>query len=185
MIVDPSAGEGEYSDYAAIAIFEINGKKKILRYIWHERMLPIIDPDGKGFDLSTKVERTYYLFLKPDMYIENNGAGRILLQELRRRKIEPFEHNTKEDKVRIMTEAISELKNEGSVIIPFNQKDSFTIESVYELKEECIKYALKELRGKLTIEGRGGHDDMVTCFLLGVHYAKEETDTVATAICID
>lgn len=185
MIVDPSAGEGEYSDYAAIAIFEIKGKTKILRYIWHERMLPIIDPDGKGFDLSTKVERTYYLFLKPDMYIENNGAGRILLQELRRRKIEPFEHNTKEDKVRIMTEAISELKNEGSVIIPFSQNDSFTIESVAELKKECLKYALKELRGKLTIEGRGGHDDLVFSFLLGVHYAKEETDTSAEAICID
>ncbi len=185
MIVDPSAGEGEDSDYAAIAIFEIKGKKKILRYIWHERMLPIIDPNGQGFDLSTKVERTFYLFLKPDLYIENNSVGRPLIQELRSRKIEPFEHNTKEDKVKIMMEAISELKNEGSVIIPFNQDDSFTIESVAELKKECIKYALRELRGKLTIEGRGSPDDLVTVFLLGVHYAKEETDTVAEAICTD
>ncbi len=185
MIVDPSAGEGESSDYAAIAIFEIKGKKKILRYIWHERMLPILDPDGGPHDLSTKVQRTYYLFLKPDLYIENNNVGRILIQELRRRKIEPFEHNTKDDKVQIMTTAISELKIEGSVIIPFNETDSFTIESAHELKKECIKYALREIRGKITIEGRGGHDDMVTAFLLGVHYAIEETDTVAGAICID
>ncbi len=185
MIVDPSAGEGEYSDPAAIGIFEIKGKKKILRYIWHERMLPIIDPDGKGFDLSSEVQRRYNMFFKPDLYIENNNVGRVLIQELRRRGIDPFEHNTKDDKVQIMTQAISELKNEGSVIIPNSPYDSFTIEAVAELKKECIKYALKELRGKLTIEGRGGNDDLTTVFLLGVHYATEETDTVAGAICID
>lgn len=185
MIVDPSAGEGEYSDPAAIGIFEIKGKVKILRYIWHERMLPIIDPEGKGFDLSSEVQRRYNMFFKPDLYIENNNVGRVLIQELRRRGIDPFEHNTKDDKVQIMTQAISELKNKDSVIIPNSPHDSFTIEAVAELKKECLKYALKSVGTKLTIEGRGGHDDLTTVFLLGVHYATEETDTVAGAICID
>lgn len=185
MIVDPSAGEGEYSDYAAIAIIEIEGSKKILRYVWHERMLPIIDPDGGRLDLSSKVEDVYKDFFKPDLYIENNSIGRALIQELRKRGIDPFEHNTKEDKVNIMLDSISELKGESKVIIPNSKTDSFTIEWIHILKKECLNYGLREIRGKLSIEGRGGHDDLVFSFLLAIHYAKEETDTLAEAICID
>ncbi len=182
MIVDPSAGEGEYSDYAAISVMEIKDSVKILRYLWHERMLPIIDPDGGRLDLSSKTEDVYKDFLKPDLYIENNSIGRALIQELRKRGIDPFEHNTKDDKVKIMMDAISELKTEGKVIIPNNKQDSYTIEWVYILKQECLSYGLREIRGKLTIEGRGGHDDLVTSFLLNIHYATEETDALATCV---
>lgn len=185
MIIDPSAGEGKYSDYAAICVLEILRSQLIVRYIWHERLLPIIDPEGGKNDLTNKSKNVYNDFLKPELWIENNSIGRILIQSLRKEGVDPFEHNTNEDKVKIMMDAISEFKQKDRVVIPNNPECSFTQEWVPMLKKECLGYALSKKGEKLIIEGRGINDDMVTCLLLGIHYSGDESTGLAMGIVQD
>ena len=186
MIVDPSAGEGEFSDYAAIIVLELNKGQKILRYAWHERLLPIIDPNGGKIDLTHKVVDVFNSFIKPDLYVENNSIGRVLIQSLRKEGVDPYEHETNSDKVKIMTDAISEFKRDNIIVIPHNPECSFTLEAVEELKRECLGYGLSQKKeGKLLIGGKGVNDDLCTAFLLGLHYSNEEGGGYAGCIVQD
>ena len=185
MVVDPSAGEGQYSDYAAIAIFEKIGDKKVLRYLWQERFLPIIDPDGGDIDLTHKVINVFNDFHQPELWIENNSIGRVLIQNMRKNNVDPNEHNTDKDKVKIMLDSISDFKLDQKVIIPYNKECDYTMEWVEILKKQALSYGLsKKSNGNLIIGGRGAHDDLITAFLLAIHYTNDEEMDIPDAICI-
>lgn len=192
--VDPSSGEGEFSDYAAISVTETVGKQKIIRYLWQKRHLPIIDPNGNGEDLANHIKRVWIWFKRSPLFVENNSIGRVLIQELVRLGVDVEEHNTGSDKVDIFSKAISEFKLEitdkdgkpvPKIIIPSNPNDEYTLEMLEELKKQCLNYSRTENNGKVTMGGRGVHDDLITSLLINIHYATEENDSCAECVCID
>lgn len=191
MFVDPSAGEGAYSDYAGITVVE-KGSKAIVRFLWHERLLPIIDPNPGGkSDLTHKVMDVFESFNQGsanacELWIENNNIGRILIQSVRKEGLDPLEHNTKEEKVEIIMNVIAMFKQEGKLILPYNPECSYTQEWMNILKGECMNFGLsKDNRGKISAGATTGHDDMFISCMFALHYAYEDETQLATALCQD
>ena len=191
--VDPSSGEGENPDFAAITVVELRGNRRILRYMWHEKKLPIIDPNGGTDDLGHKVKLVWEWFLKSELWVEDNSIGRILIQYLRSLDVEVNEHNTGLDKVAIFSKAIAEIKDTiemkdgqrvSKVIVPNHPTDEYTQEMYHVLKKEALNYTLIENNGKVTMGGRGTHDDLMTSVLIGLYYVLEESG-YAGCICSD
>ena len=189
MVVDPSSGEGQYSDYAAICVIQVKDDQKIVRHLWHERLLPIIDPEGGRCDLTNKVADVFRAFNNRgigavcELFIENNSIGRILIQSCVKAGLDPIEHQTNLDKIKIIMESVEEFKRDSVIVIPSNYDDEFTYEMVGDLKKECNNYTLSEKNGKLTISGKGTHDDLVFAFLIAIYYSQVEHGGIAECIC--
>ena len=161
--------------------------------MWHEKKLPIIDPNGGTDDLGHKVKLVWEWFLKSELWVEDNSIGRILIQYLRSLDVEVNEHNTGLDKVAIFSKAIAEIKDTiemkdgqrvSKVIVPNHPNDEYTQEMYHVLKKEALNYTLIENNGKVTMGGRGTHDDLMTSVLIGLYYVLEESG-YAGCICSD
>jgi len=192
MFVDPSAGEGEYSDYSAICIIEkgIDGHMHTLRYAWHEKLLPIIDPQGGKIDFTHKVVDVFNDFNMGkenacELWVEDNSLGRVLIQNLRHEGVDPYEHTTKFDKIELIMEAVSMLKND-KVAIPNNPECGVTQEWIPILRQECLNFGIrKDARGRLIAGPTSGNDDLLISFLFALYHCTEDASNLPLALCQD
>jgi len=187
MFVDPATSDDVKADFAACMVMEMEHKtvKKVVRHIWRERGVPIIDPLGGNEDQINIYLNISKAFFNCPIVVEQNAAGVALIQGLEREGNVPIiPHLTHMNKAVDVMTLVFDMKHE-KIIIPSNPEDEYTLQMKEILKEECLNFGIVRKKGKEIMEAIRGHDDVFDTFYGCNKYCGETIEPEPFGMCID
>lgn len=194
LVIDTATSDEPTADYCAMSVWEDDqaNDKLILRNLFHEKGVAMIDPDGGINDQPHIAQRLYKDFNEATVVVEKNNAGITLSQALQAMGIEVIEHYThtssaatkKKGKVDDVVDYVEQGLKTGVVVFPADPEDYFTVSTLESVKSEHQNYGAKKTSTGEKFQALSGHDDIIDTCIMAFKFRGDGVDTLPMAITV-
>lgn len=197
--VDSATSDAPTADFCAMTVWEDDSVKGkfILRHLFHEKGVPITDPELGEHDQTNILYNLWKSFNNALVVIEKNNAGVALLQSFqalcnsKQQSPEIIEHYTHTQTSKNLGKAqdvinyIEDGLKSGKIAFPSNSDDDITMETLDKVKTEHRNFGVKKGKSGEKYEALAGHDDILDSCVCAWKFRGDNPDTVPFALVFD